>query len=387
MVSQLAKHLVERGHKVTVATGLPNQPHGQRYAGYEWTAYKKEELHDVTVLRVGHFLTSRRDVLTRGSMWASQAVAMTVAGALAQAPDIVVNYGPPLLGSVLSSLLKKHFGAKLVSVVYDIYPDIAIETQRLKNPVLIAAAKQLETLSYRVADKILVLSEGFRRELLVRNVPSQKIEVIPVWLDAQEIYPSNRDNAWRHHHNIGLEQFVVLYAGTLGVVSGAEMLVDVAQEFLNDSRVLFLFVGEGETKDVLEQNARTRGLTNMRFLPFQDRRVLNDVQATADVALVTLAQGRGRTSVPSKVVAYMAAGRPVLASVDADCDTARAILAAGCGAIISPEAPQGLAAKLRDWMHDVKIRQDMGASGRQYFENHYSKESCLARYAGMLESL
>jgi colanic acid biosynthesis glycosyl transferase WcaI len=387
MVAELAEHLVSRGHEVTVAAGLPHHPFGRVHDGYERTTCRRESVRGVDVVRCWHFVSPSSRIAVRAAVWTSHGIAAAVGGLLAKKPDVIINYGPPLLGSILSAALATRFGSRLISVVYDLYPDIAIETGHLTNAVLIAGARQAEKLSYRVADKILVLSDGFKRTLVERGVSPEKVAVLPVWLDPNEIEPRPRDNAWRREQGIGLDKFVVLYAGTIGVVSGAAIILDVAERLKDESDVVFLFVGEGRVKDDLQRRATERGLMNMRFLPLQPRAKVAEVQATADVSLVTLAPGRGRTSVPSKVVGYMAAGRPILGCVDSDCDTAEVIDAAACGTVVPPGDVDAIVAGIREFEASPSQRQEMGRRGRSYFEHAFARDACLGQYTQLVESL
>src|SRR5690606_33592347 len=129
-------------------------------------------------------------------------------------------------------------------------------------------------------------------------------------------------------------QFVALYAGTLGLVSGAQVIVRAADRLRARQDIVFLVVGEGAAKRAAMQEAKRLALNNIRFMSFQPRERLSEMQAAANVGLVTLAPGRGRTSVPSKVLGYMAAGRAVVAAVDRDSDTAREIERHECGVVV-----------------------------------------------------
>ncbi len=146
-------------------------------------------------------------------------------------------------------------------------------------------------------------------------------------------------------------------------------------------------MGEGEERSVLERRVQEAGLENVRFLPFQPRERLAEVQATADVGLVTLAPGRGRTSVPSKVVGYMAAGRPVLASVDRDSDTASEIERGDCGTVVPPADPEEMAAAVVKAAADSDWRRAAGERARSRFDERYSRDEVLELYGDTLEDL
>jgi colanic acid biosynthesis glycosyl transferase WcaI len=324
-------------------------------------------------------------MLARSGVMASQALGTALAALRAVRPDVIVSFGPPLVGPLMSAGVARRSGAKVVSVIYDVYPDIAIETGRLRNPFLIGAARAAERLVYRSSDRVVVLSEGLRRQMLRKGVPPQRLEVVPVWLDPDEIRPLSRDNAWRSENGIPLGKKVVLYAGTIGIVSGAATMIEVAERLRERNDVLFLFVGEGQVKDELTAKARARALTNVVFLPFQPRGRLPEVQATADLSVVTLAPGRGRTSVPSKVTGYLAAGRPVVASVDLDSDTAECVRRAG--GIVTPAGdPGALAGGISMMLSDESLRQSSGEKARRVFEECFSMPAALAQFSRILEA-
>jgi colanic acid biosynthesis glycosyl transferase WcaI len=387
MVAQLARFLAARGHDVTVACGQPHHPTGRLPSGWSRRLLRREDDRGVRVLRGWHAVSSSRRIGVRGLVWLSQALGTACAAVRAPPPHVVVNYGPPLVGPLFGAALARARRARLLSVVYDIYPDVAVDGGSVKNGLVIAVAGRAERAQYRLSDRILVLSEGFRRRLEGKGVDPQKIVTIPVWLEADEITPRDRDTAWRRRHGIGPETQVVLYAGTIGLVSGGHVVIEAAERLRDRREILFLFVGDGQLRDALERAAKAARLPGVRFLPFQPREELADVQASADVSLVTLAPGRGRTSVPSKVLGYLAAARPVVASVDADCDTAETIRAARCGLVVPPGDPGPLAAALEALLADGSRRGDMGARGRLAFERDFGAEGALRRYAEVLEEL
>lgn len=385
MVSQLAEYLVDQGHEVAIAAGYPNHPGGLLHAGVRKRLVSRSGAGDVRISRLWHLTSSNPSYPVRAIAMVSQAVSTAVAGMLGGRADVVVNFGPPLLGPLLGAGVARLCGARLVSVVYDLYPDVAIHAGAVRSQVLIAGLRTVERASYGVAAQIVVLAEGFRRTLVARGVPESKITVIPVWLDSTEVTPKLRDNDWRSEQGIMLDKFVVLYSGTMGTVSGGLVLADVAQLLWTEESVQLLVVGAGRVKEELEAVVRHRGLTNITFLPPQPRSRLSDVQAAADVSIVTLAPGRGIASVPSKLVGYMAAGRPVIASVDAASDTGRAVRQARMGLVVAPGDARAISDAILRLFHDPPARRAMGLAARRAFEHAHSGERALASYREVIE--
>jgi colanic acid biosynthesis glycosyl transferase WcaI len=387
MVGELAEHLARQGMAVTVAAGYPHHPYGRLYNGFRKKWLSIETQNGCRVVRGWHLINPSRAMIPRALVMASQC-AMFILGALnGNRPDIVISYGPPLIGPLTSGLIARANRAKLINVTCDIYPDILLEMGKLKNPGLIQAVRKLERLIYRVSDRIVVPSEGFRRTLTQeKGLDPEKVVMIPNWLNGQDIVPMNRENSWRREMGIGLANFVILYAGTIGLVSGAEVVIEAARRLKDYPEILFLMVGAGHAKDRIKREVRNCGLQNLRFLPFQPRRRLSEVQAAADVSLVTLAPGRGKTSVPSKVLGYMAAARPVIAAVDEYCDTAKLIKKAECGLVKPPGKGEELAEAVLYYYQHPEAREIAGVNGRWFFLKHFEKEVVLKRYVDLMDA-
>jgi colanic acid biosynthesis glycosyl transferase WcaI len=389
LTRELAQEMGRHSEQVTVVTGYPHHPGGRLFPGFRRRWVQVEEQNGYRVVRGWHVIHPSPATPVRALIMASKCASFLASTRYASKPDVVISFdGYPLIGPLTSALVARSYGAKLVSVIYDIYPDIAVEMGKIRNSLFIKTLQKLEKLMYRWSDRVVVLSESFRQNLInEKGVSPEKIAVVPVWLDAADIVPQPRDNAWRREMSIPPEKFVVLYAGTIGLVSGAEVILAAARSLKSRPDVLFLLVGGGYAKDQVEVEARQLGLTNIRMLPFQPRERLSELQATADVSLVTLAPERGRTSVPSKVLGYMAAARPIVASVDVDCDTAHMIKEAECGLVVSPGKGEAIAQAIRHYYESPHQRVADGLKGRQYFLKNYENKKVIGKYLNLLDDL
>jgi colanic acid biosynthesis glycosyl transferase WcaI len=206
-------------------------------------------------------------------------------------------------------------------------------------------------------------------------------------LDSQDIVPMSRDNPWRREMGIPPEKFVALYAGTIGLVSGAGVIIEVAKALENYRDILFLLVGDGYAKEQVQAESQEQGLTNIMFQPFQPRERLSELQATADVSLVTLSPGRGRTSVPSKVLGYMAAGRPTVAAVDLDCDTAYMVRIANCGLVVAAGDRDSVVQAILHYYNNPLEGKVAGQNGRDYFVNNFEKKIIIKKHFNLIQSL
>ncbi|MRR10384.1 glycosyltransferase WbuB, partial [bacterium] len=303
MMKELAADLAAAGHRVTVVTGFPNHPRGIVFAGYRRRLFQREMADGIRVIRCYMHVSPRRSVLARILGYLSFGLSALSAALRLPRHDAVLLPSPPLTNGALALALRLIRGWPYVYNVQDIFPDAAITAGIITKPAVIGALRRFERCIYRRAGRIAVISEGFRANLIAKGVPAGKIELIHNWLDAAEIAPQPRDNEFSGRHGLN-GRFVVLYSGTIGLISGAEILVDCARRLSGCRDILFLFVGEGVTKETIVRMAEQQHLSNMRFLPFQERELLPQVQSSADVSVVTLKRGMGRTSVPSKILGY-----------------------------------------------------------------------------------
>jgi colanic acid biosynthesis glycosyl transferase WcaI len=387
MNQELASDLAARGFKVKVITCFPSHPQGKLFSGWCKTLRHYSQINGVDVVRAWHPICIHRNFLFRALELLGQGLSFGLSACKIGRPDLIISDGPPLMGPLISWIIAKKHKASLVTVVHDFPVDAARDMGLLSN-LLIRPLLAFELFTYRISHHVIVLSEKFRQIMIQeKQVPEGIVSVIPVWLDGKDIQPTCHYNSWRREMGIGLEKFVVLYAGTIGLVSGVDVVIKAANRLKNYPDILFLMVGAGQAKELMEAEARNCGLQNVRFLPFQPRERLSEVQATGDISLVTLAKGRGKTSVPSKVLGYMAAARPVIASVDEDCDTAELIQKAECGLVVPPGQGEKLAEAVLYYYQYPKARKLAGLSGRQYFLKHFEKKTVLKQYVDLVDKL
>jgi colanic acid biosynthesis glycosyl transferase WcaI len=382
-VNQLARDLKERGHEVTIVTSFPSYPRGEIFGGYRNRLFHRETIQGIDIIRTLTYATSSQ------SFWARLAGFGTFC--LSAAPgylrwrrrvDIVYAILPPLPLGVAAWAIAKVSGARLVINVQDIYPDIAVALNYLTNPLAVALFRGMERWIYRRADRIVVISEGFRRNLLGKRVPASKIHVVPNWADPGQIVPGPADNAFRRETGANGE-LLVMYSGGLSHNSDLGPVLDAAAQ-LRGLPVRFAIVGEGVQKQVLVDRAASAGLDNVKFYPFQPIERYGEVLAAADVTLVALNSAATFASVPSKIYKQMAAARPIVAITNPGNELSRLILDAQCGVTVPPGDSERLADVLRYALAQRDAFVEMGRRGRAYLERNCSRNDCVARVEAVL---
>lgn len=384
MLKELAEDMAKNGHRVTVITGFPNHPSGKIFPGYSRKLFSRSVEGGVKVTRCWLHVSPKKTIFNRLLNFISFGITSFLAVLFFEKPDLILSVSPPLSNGLTAMMLKGIKGCRYIFNVQDIYPDAAVNAGVVNDSRLIGLFQKLEKAIYRKARKVTVISEGFKENLVRKGLSSGKVEIIYNWIDASEIAPRPRENDFSIKQ--GLKgKFVVLYSGTIGIVSGAEIILECAQSLKDHPDIVFLMVGEGVVKDRIKAEAQYRGLDNIQMLPFQPREILSQVLSSADLTVVTLQKNRGQSSVPSKVLGYMAAARPVAASLDANSDTARFINLAGCGLCVAAEDAQGLTGAILTLYRDPARRQRLGQNGRDFLLKYCDRKTATLRYQKLME--
>ena len=383
-INELVQDLVKRGHSVKALTAFPNHPEGEIFKDYQGKVFQREKEDGVEVFRSWIYPPPTRRFWPRVISFLSFTISSFLSG-MTRISDVDVIYTilqPLSLGPVAVWLGKK-LGAKVVLNIQDIHPYAAVQVGALKNSFLIRILESLESWNYRHADQIVVISEGFKKNLLEKGVPERKISVVPNWADPDFIKPGPKINQFREKLGLG-DQFTVIYSGGLTHNSNLEPLIEAA-EILKNEPYQFVIIGEGVRKPALERMAAEMKLENLQFVPFQPLEDYPDVLRAADISLVTLSTQATYASVPSKIFKYMASGRPILAITAEGNEVDRMVKEGEFGLQVPPDDPQSLADVIM-WSADhSEDLNRMGQKGREYLENHFSSELCISKIEEILQ--
>jgi colanic acid biosynthesis glycosyl transferase WcaI len=376
--TELATDLVKRGHQVTFLTCAPNYPLGKIFPGYKNRIFSIETIDGVRIIRVWSYISKKsfwRRILNYGTF----SVSAFWGGLLSGKQDLVLSFSPPLPLGISAWLLSRIKKTPWILNVMDIYPEIAILSGILKNPIAIKIFTGLEKFIYHQASHIQVLSEGFKNNLVKKGVSPEKISTIPVWADPDLIHPETKSNSFSKEYNLE-EKFVILYSGNLGVNTSLEDVIIAADYLKFQKDIYFVFVGEGTKKEELVAQVRQKYLDNVLFLPFQPRGLFNLVLASASVSLVSLSANAHYTSLPSKTFNIMASNRPILAVTPLESEIAHLIQNYECGIVIPPGNPEYLSEAILTLKSDPAKLDQLGNNGRQKLIENYSRNHCVDLY-------
>jgi colanic acid biosynthesis glycosyl transferase WcaI len=381
--TELCEYLAARGHRVSVATPFPHYPEWKVFPAYRGKLWQREKLNGVTIFRSYAYVPSRRTTMRRILYDTSVGLFSSLRGLAIGHVDLVLAVSPPLQAGLAGCFLAWLKGTPLLLDLHDLVPDLAIAVGMLRNPLAIKMARLLEKFIYGRSDRILVISEKFVPNLAGKGVAKSKISFLPLWVDSELISPGDRNGPFRKTHNIGEAQTVVLYTGNMGAKQNLENVLEAAGRLRTHQEVLFLFVGDGSEKKRLQEYAHDKALSNVRFLPLlppQQRGLLPEMLAAADVLVLNQSARIVDTVIPSKLFTYMAAGRPIVAAVNQSSQAAACIRKAGSGIAVEAENPAALAEAILQLKEDRELAERLGQQGRLFVEEHSARDRIFNEY-------
>jgi colanic acid biosynthesis glycosyl transferase WcaI len=393
VMTSIATELVARGHELHVVTSLPWYEHHRIEPGWGGRVVRHEDTAWGRITRVHPFPTDKRKIPARAAAFAGftlLSTALALRGRPGARPDAVLAMSPPLTLGGAGWLAARRWRVPFVFNIQDVFPDVAVELGAITNPQVIRVASWLERWTYRHSDAVTVLSDDLRDNLVAKitgTVPDayDRIRVIPNFVDTDRIQPADPEaGAYRREH--GLEgRRVVMYAGNVGLSQSLDLVIDAARKLADRSDVVFVINGGGSGRAALREAAV--GLDNVRFVDFQPKERLPEVLAAGDIHLVPLRRGLARSSVPSKTYSILAAGRPVLASVDEGTEVARVVTDAGAGLAVPPDDPGAFTNALITLLDEPERAAAMGRAGRAFVERWASPAAVAERYEALFEEL
>lgn len=358
----------------------------------EYLKRKKEHMYGnrMIVHRFGLFKEGRNPVLRaiRYMLQLLKQFNRAVFSEDAKDADIVFLSSTPPIQGILGSLVKKCCHKVFIYCLQDIFPDSLIGTGLAKKGGLLwRIGRAIEDFTYRNADKIIVISEDFRKNIMAKGVPEEKIVVIYNWVDEQAVVDVPRENnVLFDRYKLDRSKFYVSYNGNIGLTQNMEMLMAVAKELEAIEDIHFVLVGNGAYKERLVEIIRERNVSNVTLLPFQPYEDISHVFSLGDVSLVVSKPGVGANSVPSKTWSIMSASRPILASFDEN-ELKSIITDNNCGIFTKSGDEESFKDAIIRLYNDRELCREMGRNGRKFIEKNLTREIGTRKYIEVLKSV
>jgi putative colanic acid biosynthesis glycosyltransferase WcaI len=376
LLTELCEALAEDA-EVKVVTGVLH--------GHE-DAPRRVVQNGVEVVRVPSTSFERSKLGARAANYATYLTSALLRGLRGPRPDVVLCMTDPPIVADIALLLARRYRVPLVVISQDVFPEIAVQLNRLENPVAKRLLRGLVSLYLRRADRIVAIGDTMRRRLEEKGARPDRVRVIPNWVDTSRLVPREKANEWAR--KIGVDKkFVVMHSGNVGHAQDLDSLVRAAT-FLRDLDDLSIFIiGTGARHAELVALAELLEVDQVTFLYYQSRGVLPQSLSAADIHVVGLAPGLAGYVVPSRLYGILAVARPVIVAAEAESETAQVVARIGCGVVVPPGRPELLARAIRD-AHDGKYDlAEMGRRGREWVEREADRSVAVSRYRDLLLEL
>jgi colanic acid biosynthesis glycosyl transferase WcaI len=379
-LSELAARFIERGHEVLVLTSMPNYPQGRIYSGYG--GLLRREVYDgISVIRTYIYPSKSIGKVRRLANYFSFVMSSLIFGAiLLPSADYLLVESPPLFLGISGYVLSRLKRARWIFNVSDLWPESAVHLGIVREGALLRVASAIEAFCYRKA----WLVTGQSNEIL-ENI-RRRFTHVPVYhlsggVDTTVFGPGHRTPDTRTELANG-HTCIAIYAGLHGIAQGLDQVLDAAARLQDLRKFGIVLVGDGPEKERLVAQARDLGLTNVRFLDAYSRKVMPEVMASADIALVPL-KLRLPGAVPSKLYEAMGAGLPVV--LIAEGEAAEIVHEMDCGVVVAPGDVDALASTLRGLVENVDKRRDMGIRGRNAAVARFDRDRIADMFIDFLE--
>ncbi len=377
---ELARHLAQQGHQVTIIASPVSYLTGAEQGK---APHKQTDDLGVTIIRSFTLPALHRSFVWRVFGFVSFMVSSFINGLFIRQVDLVWGTTPPIFQGPTAWCLARLKGVPFLLEVRDLWPAFAVAVGVLKNKFLIRLSEWLERFLYRHADRVMVNSPGFLDHVRARG--ARRVHLIPNGADPAMFDPRAEGTAFREKYGLG-PGFIALYAGAHGMSNDLDVLLDAAEDLEKMESVQVVLLGAGKEKDRLMSEAAARGLHNVVFLPPVPKLEMKNALAAADACIAILKPiALYKTTYPNKVFDYMAAGRPVVLAIDG---VVRDVVeAARAGIPVPPGNPEALAAAVRSLAEDPEACRRMGTNGRTHIMAHYSRAELAEKFTQLLEKM
>ncbi|MEL7834107.1 glycosyltransferase family 4 protein [Fodinibius sp. Rm-B-1B1-1] len=378
-----AKIWAEEGHQVTVITCNPNFPQGEIYDGYENKLCQKEEIDGINVIRVWSYITSNEGFIKRTLDYFSFAVTSFWAG-LFQKTDILIATSPQFFTTWSGWGLSKFKRKPWVFELRDLWPESIKTVGALDDGLIYDTLEQIELFLYRSADLVVPVTDAFKKNLVDRNIESDKQLVIPNGSNLDLFNKENSDGQ-RIRKQLSLEyKFIVGYLGTHGMAHSLDFILECVAD-IEDPDIHFLFIGDGAEKERLVAMAKQRNLENVTFVDPIPKQEVPDYLDAVDVSLVPLKKSDTfKTVIPSKIFEAASMQLPILLGVEGQAQ--EIVEAYEAGICFEPENKDDFLAKLRLLKEDKELYEKVSKNGEKLAQA-YDREKLARKMLDALEKL
>ena len=385
----LIEGLISDGHKIKIICPTPTRGISQEVR-QKYKNIKYEEKYNGSVV-VNRFMapSEGKNPIIRAIRyfwcnWYTYKIAIKYTDV-----DIIFSNSTPPTQGVLSALVAKKLSKKKgikVPFIYnlqDIFPDSLVNSNlTYEGSILWKIGRKLEDYTYNHADKIILISKGFKRNIMEKGVTEDKIEIISNWIDLDSVHPIDRNkNCLITEFGMDPNKFIVVYAGNFGAAQGADIVIKAAKELQEYKDIQFVIFGGGP----YFENAKneSKDLKNVFIHELMPQNRISEVYSLGNVALITCKKGTGKAGMPSKLWSIMACNTPIIASFDTGSDLADVIKDARAGKCVEPGNVFALSEAIKELSNYQGVKD---VDLRKYVYYHAGRRLCVSSYIDILKN-
>jgi len=300
--------------------------------------------------------------------------------------DFILSPSPPLSIGLISILIAKKNRAKFIYNVQEIYPDLLIKNGALKSNIIIKSLKWLEKYVYDQASAVITIDQKFYDQIVDRFNEKDKLKIIPNFVDTELYKPISNEVELPNLFKKDPHKVRLLYAGNIGFYQDWDPILFAAKKLI-DSNIEFWIIGEGVKKEYLIKEVEKHNLTNIKVLPYQDRKLMPLINSFADIHFISISKEMEQEGFPSKVYTIMACSKPIIVITGENTPLYNFLKPLNCSILISNNRNEEFVHSITELANNENKKQKLSQNGYDIIQQYYTKEKVVAQYLNLFENL
>jgi glycosyltransferase involved in cell wall biosynthesis len=384
----LAVRLTKLGVDVTVLTAMPNYPQMQIYSSHVGKKYVYEEMDGLKIHRASIFVSQSKSIISRLRNYFSFVLSSALTGnKRLTTVDFLLCESPPLFLGYSAMYLARKKSAKLIFNVSDLWPESAEKLAVVTNKRLLKMAYNLEAKLYKKAALVTGQTQGICKNINQR-FPNVKTYWLPNGVDLDYYNPAHvNESDWRLKNNFSQTDFILLYAGIIGIAQGLEIIINAAKKFSEKPSIKFVLLGSGPEKEKLLKLKKESDLQNVFFLEAVSKKQMPNILKSVNASIIPLKKlDLFLGAIPSKIFESLAMELPIILGVGGEAKELF-INQGNCGIYFEPENAASLTLAIEKLIDDKLLAKQLGKNGRQFVNTFFNREDITSKFYKRLAEL
>lgn len=381
VLTELAEDLVEYGLDVEVITSKTS------YKGENSNFKTREVYKDIVINRVNSTELNRNSYIGRIVNYITFLISTSIKVITKKDYDCILMVSNPPVLPIIGYIVNKFKKKPYIYLLHDVYPDIAVKVGAIKeNGLVFKVMSYINNKIFNSASKVIVLGKDMKQNLLDKRVDEEKIEIITNWADKEKIYRGNKINDFSIKEGIS-QNFNIVYTGNIGRFHDIETILDTANKLKDNSKVNFIFVGDGYKKQQIEDYKKENSLSNIKLMGYKYGETYNHLLNASDIFITTLDKGIEGLGVPSKTYSYMAAGKPIIAIMNSCSEIGSLVENKNLGIRINSGESDKIVEFITKISNDKNLYSNIASNVKDVFEYNYERKMVTKKFKKVIENI